>query len=144
MAAVTTWPPSEDLLIDTNKHVRAKVQVGTGVLVNVVGNRSLKIYTLKGKRYIKEVMLVPGLAENMWSVCQMTEHGYFLLFGDYGVDVYDDRTLSNLVVRVKQKGNKCFPLMFNSGNQLAMSVNMQQDAIVWHKMFSHLNYRSLK
>ena len=101
-------------MIDTNRHVRAKVQVGNGVLVDMVGNRSLEIYTLKGKRYIREVMLVPGLAENMLSVGQMTEHGYLLMCGDYRVYVYDDRTLSNLVVSVKHKGNRCFSLVFNS------------------------------
>ncbi|CAN6713113.1 unnamed protein product [Malus baccata var. baccata] len=37
----------------------------------------------QGRRYIREVMLVPGLTENLLSVEQMIKHGYFLLFGDY-------------------------------------------------------------
>ncbi|KAB2632110.1 hypothetical protein D8674_028357 [Pyrus ussuriensis x Pyrus communis] len=87
----------EDLLVDIDRKVKAKVQVGTGVLVEVEGKGTLIIETIKGRRYIKEVMLVPGLAENLLSVGQMTEHGYFLLFGDYKVDVFDDRSLQNLV-----------------------------------------------
>lgn len=55
-------------------------------------------------------MLVPGLIENLPSVVQVIESGYFLVFEDYKVDAYDDRTLINLVVSVKQKGNRCFPL----------------------------------
>ncbi|CAN6685986.1 unnamed protein product [Malus baccata var. baccata] len=91
----------EDLLVDIDKNVKANVQVGIGVLVEVAGNGTLVIETMKGRRYIKQVMLVPGLAENLLSVDQMIEHGYFFLFGDYKVDVFNDRSLSNLVVSVK-------------------------------------------
>ncbi|CAL9001990.1 unnamed protein product [Prunus brigantina] len=52
----------EDLLVDIDRKVKAKVQIGTRVLVDVVGKWTLVIETTKGKRYIKEVMLVPGLA----------------------------------------------------------------------------------
>ncbi|CAL9009258.1 unnamed protein product [Prunus brigantina] len=52
-----------------------------------------------GKRYIKEVMLVSGLKENLLSVGQMMEHGYFLIFRDSKADIYDDGSLSNLVAR---------------------------------------------
>ncbi|XP_048437141.1 uncharacterized protein LOC125475821 [Pyrus x bretschneideri] len=134
----------EDLLVDIGRRVKAKVQVGTGVLVKVVGKGTLIIETMKGMRYIKEVMLVPGLVENLLSVGQMTEHGYFLLFGDYKVDMFDDISLRNLVVSVKQKGNRCFPLIFNTNKELALITNVQERAKIWHKRFVHLNFRSLK
>ncbi|XP_017189878.1 uncharacterized protein [Malus domestica] len=114
----------KDLLVDIDKGVKAKVQVGTGVLVEVEGKGTLIIETIKGRRYIKEVMLVPGLAENLLSVGQMTEHGYFLLFGDYKVDVFNDKSLQNLVVSVKQKGNRCFPLILNTNKELALRTNV--------------------
>ncbi|KAI5340827.1 hypothetical protein L3X38_020101 [Prunus dulcis] len=49
------------------------------------GTQSLKIIPrrkvrLREERYIKEVMLVPGLDENLLSVGQMVEHGYYLVF----------------------------------------------------------------
>ncbi|KAB2603633.1 hypothetical protein D8674_004638 [Pyrus ussuriensis x Pyrus communis] len=134
----------EDLLVDIDRRVKAKVQVSTGVLVEVAGNGTLIIETMNGRRYIKEVMLLPGLVENLLSVGQMTEHGYFLLFGDYKVDVFDDISLKNLVVNVKQKGNRCFPLIFNTNKELALRTNVQQCAKIWHKRFGHLNFRSLK
>ncbi|BBN69024.1 multidrug resistance-associated protein 9, partial [Prunus dulcis] len=37
--------------------------------------------TKLGKKHIQEVMLVPGLEENLLSVGQMMEHGYYLVFG---------------------------------------------------------------
>ncbi|KAM1496365.1 hypothetical protein ACFXTO_030979 [Malus domestica] len=134
----------EDLLVDIDRKVKAKVQVGTGVLVEVEGKGTLIIETVKGRRYIKEVMLVPGLTENLLSVGQMTEHGYFLLFGDYKVDVFDDRSLQNLVVSVKQRGNRCFPLILNTNKELALRTNVQECVRIWHKRFGHLNFRSLK
>ncbi|KAM2946602.1 hypothetical protein COP2_029388 [Malus domestica] len=134
----------EELLVEINRSIKAKVQVGTGVLVDVKGKGTLVIDTDKGKRYIREVMLVPGIAENLLSVGQMTEHGYFLLFGDYKVDIFDDRTLTNLVVSVKQKGNRCFPLVFKSNDHLVLKTNVHQSSTMWHKRFGHLNFRSLQ
>lgn len=45
-------------------------------------------------------MLVPGLDENLLSVGQMIIHGYFLLFGDSMVEIFDDGSLQNMVTRV--------------------------------------------
>ncbi|XP_048436518.1 uncharacterized protein LOC125475589 [Pyrus x bretschneideri] len=70
----------ENLLVDIDRRVKAKVQVGIGALVEVAGKRTLIIETMKGRRYIKEVMLVSGLVENLLSVGQMTEHVAFHVF----------------------------------------------------------------
>ncbi|CAL9007895.1 unnamed protein product, partial [Prunus brigantina] len=133
-----------DLLVDSDRMVKAKVQVGTGALVEVAGKGTLVIETMKGKRYIKEVMLVPSLAENLLSVGQMTEHGYFLVFGDHKVDIFDDSSLTNMVVSVKQKGNRCFPLVFNTLKEVALKAKVQECSKIWHKRFGHLNFRTLE
>lgn len=65
-----------------------------------------------GRRYIKEVMLVPGLKENLLCGNQMMEHGYVLLFGDDEMEIYDDYSLTNMVAKVKMRGNMNFPLIF--------------------------------
>ncbi|CAN6680964.1 unnamed protein product [Malus baccata var. baccata] len=134
----------EDLLVDIDRNVKAKVQVGTGNLVKVAGKGTLIIETMKGRRYIREVMFVPSIIENLLSVGHMTEHGYFLLFGDYKVGVFDDRSLRNMVVSVKQKGNRCFPLIFSINKELALRTNVYGDAKMWHQRYGHLNFRSLK
>ncbi|BBG99019.1 BURP domain-containing protein, partial [Prunus dulcis] len=72
----------EDVLIDIDRNVTAKVAMGTGQLVDVIGKGSLMVETKMGRKYIKEVLLVYGLKENLLSVGQMMEHGYFLIFGD--------------------------------------------------------------
>ncbi|CAL8999580.1 unnamed protein product [Prunus brigantina] len=89
----------EDVLIDIDRSITAKVAMGTGQLVDVIGKGSLMVETKMGKKYINEVLLVSGLKENLLSVGQMMEHGYFLIFGDNKAEIYDDCTLSNLVAR---------------------------------------------
>ena len=40
------------------------------------------------------------------------------------MEVYEDRELTNLVVSVQQKSNRCFPLKFNFEKQFALKTNI--------------------
>ena len=91
---------NEGLLVDIQRNLNSKVKMGTGEVVPVAGKGTLVIKTKLGKKHIQEVMLVPGLEENLLSVGQMMEHGYYLVFGGNMVNVYDDQSLGNLIVRV--------------------------------------------
>ncbi|XP_068322500.1 uncharacterized protein [Pyrus communis] len=73
---------NEKLLVDIRTNVVSKVQMPTGELMNVAGMGTLVIDTSKGRKYIKEVMYLPGLKENLLNVGRMDEHGYYLLFGE--------------------------------------------------------------
>ncbi|XP_021834162.1 uncharacterized protein LOC110773958 [Prunus avium] len=67
----------QSLLIYLDMSVTCKVKMGTGDLVQAVGKGTLVVETRKGRRYINEVLLVPGLNENLLSIGQMLEHGYY-------------------------------------------------------------------
>ncbi|KAI5321249.1 hypothetical protein L3X38_030320 [Prunus dulcis] len=134
----------EDLLIDIDRNVTAKVAMGTGQLVDVIGKGSLMVETKMGRKYIKEVLLVSGLKENLLSVGQMMEHGYFLIFGDNKAEVYDDSSLSNLVARVDMKGNRSFPLKLQTDLHIALTGSINQSTLLWHRRMGHLNMQSLK
>lgn len=134
----------ESLLIKVNRNVTAKVKMGIGDLVQAVGNETLVNDTKQGKRYIKDVMIVPGLDENLLSVDQMVEHGYFLVFRDYLVDIFDDRTFENLVARVQMTSNMCFPMTLEYGNEVARRATVEETTWNWHMRFGHLNFQSLK
>ncbi|KAI5330256.1 hypothetical protein L3X38_029654 [Prunus dulcis] len=69
----------ERLLIDIRRDVTSKVKMGTEETVQVAGKGTLVIETKTGRKHIQEVMLVPGLEENLLSVGQMMEHGCFSL-----------------------------------------------------------------
>lgn len=79
--------------IDLDITFTGRVKMVNGYIVDVVGTGTLIRDTEKGKRYIREVMLVSSLEENLLNVGQMMEHGYFLLFGDDVAEIYDDKTL---------------------------------------------------
>ncbi|XP_020245199.1 uncharacterized protein LOC109823329 [Asparagus officinalis] len=89
------------LLIDFDTSYLGSVKMGNENIVKSEGKGILAVNTKKGKRYIKDVMLVPGLEENLLSVGQMLLNGYFLVFGDQAVKIYYDRSFNNLVAKVK-------------------------------------------
>ncbi|CAL8090833.1 unnamed protein product [Prunus armeniaca] len=134
----------EDLLVDINKNVTTKVEMGTGQLVEVTGKGSLVVETKMGKKYIKEVMLVPGLKENLLSVGHMIEHGYYLVFGDHKVEIYNDSSYSNLIARIQMRGNRSFPMKLQAEMHLAYKANVCHSTAMWHRRLGYLNMSSLK
>ncbi|KAI5336669.1 hypothetical protein L3X38_015937 [Prunus dulcis] len=135
---------NEGLLVDIQRNLNSKVKMGTGEVVPVAGKGTLVIKTKLGKKHIQEVMLVPSLEENLLSVGQMMEHGYYLVFGGNMVNVYDDQSLGNLIVRVQMTNNRCFPLTMMPASELALRASVSHCLQTWHKRLGHLNERSLK
>ena len=134
---------NENLLMDVNRNLNAKVKMGTGEVVGVAGIGTLVIETKMGRKHIQEVMLVPGLEENLLSVGQMLEHGYYLLFGGTAVCIYDSCNLNGLVAKVQMTGNRCFPLTMMHATSLALKASVSHCTQIWHKRLGHLNTRSL-
>jgi len=134
----------ESLLINVDTKVTAKVKIGTGELVQATGKGTLVIDTKSGPRYIKEVMLVPGLDENLLSVGQMVEHGYYFFFGNSMVEIFDDSAMEHLVAKVPMTGNRCFPLSLKYVNSVALRATIEELTWCWHRRFGHLNLQSLK
>ncbi|CAL8175260.1 unnamed protein product [Prunus armeniaca] len=89
-------------------------------------------------------MLVPGLDENLLSVGQMVEHGYYLVFGSSMVEIFDDKSMENLVAKVSMIGNRCFPLSLKYASSVAMKATIEESTWCWHRRFGHLNMQSLK
>ncbi|CAL8095525.1 unnamed protein product [Prunus armeniaca] len=118
--------------------------MGTGEIVPVAGKWTFVIETKLGRKHIQEVMLVPGLEENLLTVGQMMEHGYYLMFGGNVVNIYDDRSLDNLIVRVQMTNNICFPLIMMPASDLALKASVTHSLQTWHKRLGHLNERSIK
>ncbi|KAM0975401.1 hypothetical protein ACFX2C_018436 [Malus domestica] len=116
----------------------------TGDLVNVAGMGSLVIDTNKGRKYVRKVMYLPGLKENLLSVGQMDKHGYFLVFGGGMCSVYDGPSLECLVMKVKKKVNRCYPLALLSENQVVLKASVTHSTKIWHRRLGHLHLGDLK
>ncbi|CAL9002440.1 unnamed protein product [Prunus brigantina] len=134
----------EGLLVNIQRDLASKVKMGTGEVVPVAGKGTLVIKTKLGKKHIHDVMLVPSLKENLLSVGQMMEHGYHLVFGGNMVNVYDDQSLENLIVRVQMTNNRCFPLTMMPARDMALRTSVSHCLQTWHKRLGHLNERSIK
>ncbi|KAI5317551.1 hypothetical protein L3X38_037258 [Prunus dulcis] len=134
----------ESALINIDRTVTCKVKMGTGDLVQATGKGTLVVETQYGKRYINEVLLVPGLDENLLSVGQMMEHGYYVLFGENKAVVFDDSSLNNVVAKLSMAGNKCFPLSLESMIPAARKASVVEDSWIWHRRLGHLNFASMK
>ncbi|CAL2237102.1 unnamed protein product [Prunus armeniaca] len=134
----------ESLLVNIKRNLTSKVKMGTGEIVPVVGKRTLVIENKLGRKHIQEVMLVPGLEENLLSVGQMMKHGYYLVFGGKVVNIYDDWSLDNLIVRVQMTSNRCFPLTMMPASDLVLKASVTHCLQTWHKRLGHLNERSIK
>ncbi|CAL2238017.1 unnamed protein product [Prunus armeniaca] len=134
----------EGLLVNIQRNLSSKVKMGTGEVVPVAGKGILVIKTKLGKKHIHEVMLVPGLEENLLSVGQMMEHGYHLVFGGNEVSVYDNQSLENLIVKVQMTNNRCFPLTMMPASELVLKASVTHCLQTWHKRLGHLNERSIK
>lgn len=88
----------ESLLINVDRNVTTRIIIENGQIVQAVVKGTLVIETKNGTRYIKEVMMMQWLDENLLNVEHMMQHGYFLLFGDDAVAIFEERKLENHVV----------------------------------------------
>ncbi|KAB2626788.1 retrovirus-related Pol polyprotein from transposon TNT 1-94 [Pyrus ussuriensis x Pyrus communis] len=134
----------ESLLLNLDSSVTCKVKMGTGNLEQATRKGTLIVDTKHGKRYINEVMLVLGLNENLLSVGQMMEHGYYVLFGGNMAVIFDDFNLENVVAKVIMVGNKCFPLSLKSITFVARKASIEEESWSFHKRLCHLNIGNLK
>ncbi|CAL2275175.1 unnamed protein product [Prunus armeniaca] len=134
----------ESVLINIDRTVTCKVKMGTGDLVQATGKGTLVVETQHGRRYIHEVLLVPGLDENLLSVGQMMEHGYYVLFRGNMAVIFYDGSLNNVVAKVVMGGNRCFPLSLESMTPAARKASVTEDSWIWHRRLGHLNFVSMK
>ncbi|CAL8174176.1 unnamed protein product [Prunus armeniaca] len=131
------------LLTDLRTNVVGKVQMPNGELVNVAGMGTLAIDTTKGRKYIKEVMYLPGLKENLLSVGQMDEHGYYLVFGGKVCSIFEGPSLECLVIKVEIKRNRCYPLALLPNDHIALKASVSNSTWTWHKRLGHLHLKGL-
>ncbi|KAK2420542.1 hypothetical protein QL285_031255 [Trifolium repens] len=71
------------------------------------------VETKKGMRFIKDVLLVPNLKENLLSIVQMMEKSYILHFERDICSIYDNSHKRHEIAKVKmEKRNRSFLINF--------------------------------
>lgn len=81
--------------LDTS--VKTKIKMENGDLVETKGKRIVAISTKKGTKFMKDVLLVPSLNQNLLCVGQMMENGYSLGFKNSLCKIYDEKNKVELV-----------------------------------------------
>ncbi|TXG63524.1 hypothetical protein EZV62_010518 [Acer yangbiense] len=97
------------IFCDIDASNKSQVRLGNGALVEVKGNGTIAIETKKGRRFIKNVLLVPNLQQNLLSVGQMIKNCYSLHFEGDSCTIYDSNNKSTVIAQVKME-NQNFPI----------------------------------
>nr|CAH66391.1 OSIGBa0134J07.9 [Oryza sativa] len=120
----------------------AKIHMGNGSIAQSEGKGTVAVQTADGPKFIKDVLLVPDLKQNLLSIGQLLEHGYAVYFEDFSCKILD-RKNNRLVAKINMEKNRNFLLRMNHTTQMALRSEVDISDL-WHKRMGHLNYRALK
>ncbi|KAK4387559.1 hypothetical protein Sango_2362500 [Sesamum angolense] len=122
---------------------KTNVKLGDNHIVKVEGKGSVAINTKKGTRIINDVMYIPNLRTNLFSVGQMMEKGYTLHFGGDSCTIYDNKDKTLKITEVRMKEHRCFPIHLQYMSRTAMKAQEDQSWL-WHRRLGHFNFQGLK
>nr|KYP69004.1 Retrovirus-related Pol polyprotein from transposon TNT 1-94 [Cajanus cajan] len=107
----------QSIFVDIDNSVKVKVRLGNDTMMESQGKRTIMVETKKGTRFIKDVLLVSNLKENLLSIGQMMKNGYSLHFERDICKIYNSKRVEIGQVKM-EKRNRSFPLSFNCGTNL--------------------------
>ncbi|KAG2557530.1 hypothetical protein PVAP13_8NG216309, partial [Panicum virgatum] len=84
---------------DVDSSHQAKIHMGNGSIAQGEGKGSVTIQTEDGPKFIKDVLLVPDLKQNLLSVGQLLEHGYAVYFEDFSCKILDRKNGNCLIAK---------------------------------------------
>ncbi|TXG50907.1 hypothetical protein EZV62_023431 [Acer yangbiense] len=119
------------IFCDIDASNKSQVRLGNGALVEVKGKGNIAIETKKGRRFIKNVLIVPNLQQNFLSMGQMIQNGYSLHFEGDSCTIYDSNNKSTVIARVKME-NQNFPIRWSYATEATMKVQLD-DSWLWHR-----------
>ncbi|KAL0339919.1 UNVERIFIED_CONTAM: Retrovirus-related Pol polyprotein from transposon RE2 [Sesamum radiatum] len=122
---------------------KTNVKLGDNHIVKVEGKGSVAINTKNGTRIINDVMYIPNLRTNLFSVGQMMEKGYTLHFGGDSCTIYDNKDKTLKIAEVRMKEHRCFPIHLQYMGRTAMKAQEDQSWL-WHRRLGHFNFQGLK
>ncbi|XP_074359770.1 uncharacterized protein LOC141699864 [Apium graveolens] len=115
--------------------------MGNRTSAQAKGKGTIAVKTKSGVKYIRDILLVPHLKENLLSVGQLLEHDYCLVFEDKFCKIFDKKNNNQTIPKVKMESNKNFPITFD---YKALKADVVEESWLWHKRFCHLNFQGLK
>ncbi|KAK2977872.1 hypothetical protein RJ640_020216 [Escallonia rubra] len=132
------------IFVDIDSSVNSQIIMGNGSIVKAKGKGTIAIQAKEATKYIRDVLLVPDLEQNLLSVGQLVEHGYMVHFEDNGCKIYDKRDGKKVMANVKMEKSRNFPISFHYPRYNALKVEVKNESWLWHKRYGHLNFQSLR
>lgn len=74
---------SSSIFSELDTSVKTPVRIGNRVLMESKGKSTIAVQTKRGTKFIKDVLYVPELNQNLLCVAQMMQHGYSVHFEGY-------------------------------------------------------------
>ncbi|PHT33518.1 Heat shock protein 82 [Capsicum baccatum] len=99
-------------------------------MLDIVGKGTVAIEALKGTKFIQDVLLLPDLGQNLFSVGQVLEQDYMLLFKDKKYVVSKSRSQEAITVEMIKTS---FPLNWNSNSEQVCRSSQCEQVIVTTK-----------
>ncbi|TXG57853.1 hypothetical protein EZV62_015682 [Acer yangbiense] len=100
------------IFLDIETTVRSKVKLGNGFIVESKGKGTILIETKRGPRYIRDVLLVSDLEQNLLSIRQLVENSYHVCFENNACKIFDRKNKDQVIASSKMRSNRSFPLEF--------------------------------
>ena len=98
------------------------MRIRNGVLVEVKGKETIRLETKEGSKLIRNVYLVPSLAQNLLSVGQMIENRYSLYFKGDTCTIY---VMNEVIASIKME-NKNFPIQWSYTKDIAIRTQLDE------------------
>ncbi|XP_043805248.1 uncharacterized protein LOC122721479 [Manihot esculenta] len=108
-----------DLFKDLDTSFISKVKIGNGEYIAAEEKGTVAIETLKGTKFIREVLFVPDVSQNLLSVGQLLENGFKLFFESNHCLIKNSKDEDIFRVRMKGKSFALEPLQATFKSEVA-------------------------
>ncbi|KAK3043884.1 hypothetical protein RJ639_000583 [Escallonia herrerae] len=118
----------KNVFLDMDNTFKSHMKMGNGALVEAKGKGTIGVQTNEGSRFIRDVLLVPELDQNLLSVGQLLGHGYKLDFVGDGCIIYDNGKPRKVVKKIKIQSNRSFPFTLKYMKSVALKVEIKDES----------------
>jgi len=129
----------KDLFRELRSSETSKVQIGNGEYITVEGKGTIAISTCSGTKFIYDVLHVLEIDQNLFSVRQLIEKGYKVVFEDKSCLIKDVDGHDIFKVKMRGKNFALNPLVME---QTAFPIK-ENITEVWHKRLGHYHHKGL-
>ncbi|XP_019450708.1 PREDICTED: cytochrome P450 82A2-like [Lupinus angustifolius] len=122
--------------------VKTKVKFADDSFITTEGIGKIMIRRKDGKvSYISNVLYVPKMKNNLISLGQLLEKGYYMRLEDRMMKIYNKKKIP--ILKAPLSHNRTFKIDIHIGDTKSLE-SIVVDTWIWHQSFGHLNFRSLE